>query len=107
MNIQSVAIVSGTEAGPAEAMLGILAQLPADELGATQHIAPLVIAAELHVAAVVLEEVVEVVRLHDHVVELQEAEALLHPLLIALGPEHVVDGEAGAHVPQQLHIVEL
>ena len=36
---------------------------------------PLVVAAELHIAAVVLEEVIEVVGLHDHVVELQEAQA--------------------------------
>ena len=54
-----------------------------------------------------LEQVVEVVGLHDHVVELQEAQALLHALLVALGPEHVVHREAGAHFPQQLHIVEV
>ena len=74
---------------------------------AAQHIAPLVVAAELHIAAVVLEQVVEVVGLHNHVVELQEGQALLHSLLIALGPEHIVDGEAGAHLAQQLHIVEV
>ena len=79
----------------------------ADELGAAQHVGPLVVAAELHVAAVVLEQVVEVVGLHDHIVELQEGQALLHALLIALGPEHVVHREAGAHVPQQVDIVEL
>ena len=70
--------------------MGVLAQLPADELGAAQHVGPLVVAAELHVAAVVLEQVVEVVGLHDHIVELQEGQALFHALLIALGPEHVV-----------------
>jgi len=50
--------------------IGVLAQLAADQLGAAQHIAPLVVAAELHIAAVVLEHIVEVVALHDHVVEL-------------------------------------
>ena len=48
-----------------------------------RHIAPLIVAAKLHIAAVVLEHVVEVVALHDHVVELEEGQALLHALLIA------------------------
>ena len=87
--------------------VGVLAQLAADQLRAAQHVAPLVITAELHIAAVVLEEVVEVIALHDHVVELQEAEALFHALLVALGPEHIVDAEAGTHIPQQIDIVQL
>ena len=87
--------------------VGVLAQLAADKLGAAQHVAPLVVAAKLHVAAEVLEHVVEVVALHNHVVELQEGQALLHALLVALGPEHVVHAEAGAHFPQQLHVVEV
>mgnify|MGYP007072580595 CR=1 FL=1 len=78
--------------------VGILAQLAADQLSAAQHIAPLVIAAELHIAAVVLEHIVEVVALHDHVVELKEGQALLHALLIALGAQHIVHGEARAHL---------
>ena len=87
--------------------VGILAQLAADELGAAQHVGPLVITAELHVASVVLEQVVEIVGLHDHVVELQKAQPLLHALLITLGPQHVVHAEAGAHLAEQLHIVQV
>ena len=87
--------------------VGILAQLAADQLGAAQHVAPLVVPAELHVAAIVLEHVVEVVALHDHVVELQEAEAFFEALLIALGAEHVVDGEACADLAQELDVIEL
>ena len=87
--------------------MGILPQLPPDELRAAQHIGPLVVAAELHIAAVVLEEVVEVIGLHGHIVELQEGQALFHPLLKALRPEHVVDREAGADVPDELHVVEI
>ena len=87
--------------------VGVLAQLAADQLGAAQHVAPLVVAAELHVAAVMLEQVVEVVGLHGHVVELQEAQALLHPLLEAFGPQHVVHGEAGADVPDEVHVVQV
>ena len=48
----------------------VLAELAADELRAAEHIRPLVIAAELHIAAVFLEHVIEVVALHNHVVEL-------------------------------------
>ncbi len=87
--------------------IGILAQLAADQLRAAQHVAPLVVAAELHVAAVVLEHVVEVVALHDHVVELQEGQTLLHALLVALGAQHVVHGEAGAHLAQQFNVVQV
>ena len=54
-----------------------------------------------------LEHVVEVVALHDHVVEFEEGQSLLHPLLVALGPQHIVDREAGAHLPQQLDVVQL
>ena len=84
----------------------ILAELAADQLGAAQHIGPLVVAAELHVAAIVLEQVVEVIGLHDHVVEFQEGQALLHALLVALGAQHIVHREAGADLAQKLNIIE-
>ena len=54
-----------------------------------------------------LEHVIEVIALHDHVVEFEEGQALLHPLFIALGAQHVVDGEASAHIAQQLHIIQV
>ena len=54
-----------------------------------------------------LEQVVEVIGLHGHVVKLQERKALFHPLLEALCPEHVVDREASANVPDKLYIVEV
>jgi len=53
-----------------------------------------------------LEHVVEIIALHDHVVELQEAQTLLHTLLVALGTEHIVDAEAAAYLAQQLDIVQ-
>ena len=85
----------------------VLAELAADQFRTAEHVGPLVVAAELHVAAVVLEEVVEVVGLHDHVVEFQEGKPLLHALLIALGAQHIVHREARAHLAQQLDIVEI
>ncbi len=83
----------------------VLAQLPADKLCAPQHVAPLVVAAKLHVATVVLEQVVEIVGLHDHIIELQEREALLHALLVAVCPEHIVHRETGPNLSEQFNIV--
>ena len=87
--------------------VGVLAELAAYEFRAAEHVAPLVVAAELHIAVIVLEQVVEVVALHYHVVELKEAESLLHALLVALGAEHVIDGEACADLTQEVYIVEV
>ena len=67
----------------------------------------LIVAAELHIAIVILKQIVEVVALHYHVVELKEGETLLHPLLIALGSEHIIDREAGTDLAQQIDIVEV
>ena len=50
---------------------------------------------------------VEVVALHDHVVEFEEGQALLHALLVALGAQHVVHAEAGADLAQQLNVVQV
>ena len=87
--------------------MGILAELLADELGAAEHIRPLIVAAELHIAALVLEKIVEVVGLHYHIVELEEGKALLHALLIALGAEHIIDGEAGADLAQKVYVIQV
>ena len=87
--------------------IGVLAQLAADQLRTAQHIAPLVVTAELHVAPHGLKHVVEVIGLHDHIVKFQEAQALFHPLLIAFSPQHVVYRETGTHFPKKVHVVEL
>ena len=86
--------------------IGVLAQLSADQLGAAEHVAPLVVAAELHIAAVLLVEHVEVVALHYHVVEFEEGKTFFHALLVALRSEHIIHREAGSDLPQKLHIVE-
>ena len=51
----------------------IFSKLSSDQLSSSQHIGPLVIATKLHITAVFLIQHVEVVALHDHVVELQKA----------------------------------
>ena len=53
-----------------------------------------------------LEHVVEIVGLHDHVVEFQKAQAALHALLVAFCAQHVVDREACADLAQQINIIE-
>ena len=87
--------------------VGVFAELLADQLRAAEHIRPLVVAAELHVAAVILIELVEIVALHDHVVEFEEGQTALPALLVALKGEHLVDREAGADLAQHIDIVEL
>ena len=53
-----------------------------------------------------LEQVVKIVALHDHIVEFQEGEALFHALLVAFGAQHIVHAEARAHFAKQFHIVQ-
>ena len=50
---------------------------------------------------------VEVVALHDHIVELKEAQALFHALLVALGAEHIVHAETGADLAKKLNIIKI
>ena len=71
--------------------MGVFAEFFTDQLSAAEHIAPLIITAELHLAPVMLEKIIEVIALHDHVVELKKAQALFHPLLVALGTKHVIN----------------
>ena len=87
--------------------IGVPAGFFTDQFCSAEHVAPLIVAAELHVAAVMLVEVPEVVRLHDHVVELQKAQPAFHALLVTFGPQHVVDREAGAHLAQQIDVFQV
>ena len=81
--------------------------LAADQIRAGQHVAPLIVAAHFQTAAVVLEELQEVVALHQHVVELQEGQAALQTLLVALGRQHAVDGEQRADIAHEIDIVQV
>ena len=85
----------------------VLSKLAADKLSAPQHVGPLIVPAKLHVTSIVLEHMVEIVRLHDHIVKLQEGQPLFHSLLVALRPKHVVHGKAGSYLPDQIHIVQV
>ena len=85
----------------------VLTELAADELRAREHVGPLVVTAELHVAVVALKELIEVKGLHEHIVKLEERESLLHAVLIALRAKHVVDREMGADVADKFNVVQV
>ena len=87
----------------------IFTLLAADEIRAAQHVAPLVVAAHLQTAAVVLEQLEEVVGLHEHVGELEEGKSVFgcHACFIAVGSQHFVDGEHGADVAHELDEVQV
>ena len=79
----------------------------ADQLYAADDIGPLVIAAHLHLTAVHLIQLQEIVGLHDHVVKLEEGQSLLHSLLVALSGQHPVYGEMCSHLTQEIHIIQI
>ena len=83
--------------------------LAADQVSAAEHVAPLVVAAHLQPAAVALEQLQEVVGLHQHVRELQERQAVVrrHARLIAFGRQHLVDGEKRADVAHEVDEVQV
>ena len=87
--------------------MSILAEFSADELCARQHIGPLIITAELEIAAVILVQSEEIISLHDHVIKFKECKALFHSLLVALSRKHAIDGEVGADFAQEVNIIEI
>ena len=50
---------------------------------------------------------IEVVALHNHIVELQEGKTFFHTLFVALCTEHVVDAEACTYLTEQFYIVQV
>ena len=87
--------------------VSVLAKLTADKLCSAEHIRPLVVAAELHITAKRLVEMIEVIGLHYHIVEFKEGQTLFHSLLVALSAEHPVDREASSNVAQYLNVVKI
>ena len=81
--------------------------LAADEVRAGEHVAPLVVAADLQAAAVVFEQLEEVIALHEHIVEFQERKARFHAALVAFGGQHAVDAEQRTHLAQKVNVVEI
>jgi len=92
--------------GEAEA-LDLVALNAADQIGAGDDIAPLVIPADLELTAPGLVELEEIVALQELIVELDKREALLEAQLVRLEGEHAVDREVTANIPEKLDIVEV
>ena len=78
------------------------------QLDPVDDIAPLVRSAELRPAAEAARQLQEVVRLEDHVVELEEGQRLLavEPQAHAVEGQHAVDGEMTADVAQERDVFE-
>jgi hypothetical protein len=79
------------------------------EIDAVDDVAPLVGAAHLQDGAVTAIELDEIIALHDHVVEFEEAQRLLavEPELHRIEAQHAVDREMPADLAQEVDIVEL
>ena len=87
--------------------ISVLAKLLSNKLSTAQHISPLIVTAELHITAVILEKSVEVVGLHYHVVEFKESKTPFHSLLVALECKHLVYREASANITKNVNIVKV
>ena len=85
--------------------VGALAPDAADQLDARDDVAPLVAAARLESAAVLVVELQKVVGLQEHVAELGVRDAILplQPRLHRVLRHHVVDGEVLADIAQEVH----
>ena len=79
------------------------------EVDAVDDVAPLVGAAHLQDRAVAPVELGEIVALHDHVVEFQEAQRLLavEPQLHRIEAQHAIDREVPADVAQEFDVLQL
>ena len=64
--------------------------LTANKVCACEYITPLIVSAHLQSAAVFTIELEEIVRLHKHVVELEESKTFLHSALVAFCRKHSV-----------------
>ena len=73
--------------------MGIFSELLSNKFRSGKHVAPLVITAELHIAAVVLIEAVEVISLHEHIGKFQEGKSVCKTIHIATGSQHLIYGE--------------
>src|SRR5204862_3177930 len=86
---------------------GLPTSRAADQIAAGQDVEPLVVAPDLQKAPVLAEQVKEVIRLDERVVELDEAETLLleaFPIRAVL--HQLIDSEVAADVTQEIDVVE-
>ena len=87
--------------------VGRLLHLATNQLHATQHVGPLVVAAQFHNAIVILMQLPEVIGLHNHVVEFKEGQALFPTFFEAFSGEHAVYRKMHAYLSEQAYIVQV
>ena len=86
--------------------MGALLELFAYQVYSRDYISPLIVAAHLQTAIAGLRQMVEIVRLEQHVVKLDEIEAGFHPDFVAFGGKHPVDTEVPADIAQEIRCSE-
>ena len=88
---------------------GLLIFLLAHQVRAAEHVAPLIITAHFQAAAVAMEQLQEVIALHEHIGELQETEPVFrrHAGLVTIRRKHAVDGKLGTDVPHELNKIQM
>ena len=84
-----------------------IASLATGKLYTANNIGPLIIATHFQLQIVATMKLQEVIGLHNHVVELQEGQALFHTVLVALSCQHTVNSKMRSYIPQQLNVVQL
>ena len=84
----------------------IFSKFTTNQLCTCKHIAPLIISAKFQITAVFLEQLIEIIRLHDHVVELEEAKPFFHSLLVTLCCQHTVYRKMRTNFAKDFYIVQ-
>ncbi|MPM87815.1 hypothetical protein SDC9_134915 [bioreactor metagenome] len=79
----------------------------ADQIDSGDHIAPLILAAELHLAVVIAVQDVKVIRLKNGVIEFQKTQPAFEAHLHRLLGQHFVDAELIADFAQKIEIFHL
>ena len=87
--------------------MGIFTEFFTDKFSTAKHIAPLVVTAELHITTVFFVEIVEVVTLHNHIVEFEETKTLFHTLFVTFRTKHIVNGETSANFTKKFNVVKV
>ena len=77
------------------------------QFDAADDVAPLIVAAQLHDAAILTVEHEEIVTLHQHIVQLEERETPLQALLIAFRGQHPIHGEMYSDFAQKVNVIQI
>src|SRR5208282_1241175 len=77
------------------------------QFNSRDYIAPLVVTAHLQPAAVLSGQIIEIVCLEQHIVELNEIQAGFEADFIAFGGKHPVHAKVPAYIAQELNVAKV